>query len=61
MGVEAAGVRVVPRLDEGVQLVADLMAVSGMSSAVAPVAPNYGGDGFLGSDPTAFRRRLREL
>ena len=39
MGVEAAGVRVVPRLDEDLQLVADLMAVSGMSSAVAPVAP----------------------
>ena len=61
MDVEAAGVLVILQIDEDVQKVAQLMAVSGMSSAAAPVAPNDGGDDFLRSDPTTFRRRLREL
>ena len=58
MDVEAAGVLVIPRLDEDVQQVAELTVGSGMSSAAAPVASNDGGDDFLRSDPTAFRRRL---
>ena len=61
MDVEAAGILVIPRLDEDVQQVVELTAGSGMSSAEAPVASNDGGDDFLRSDPTAFRGTLREL